>query len=181
MGLIMRVAHDVGELCELFNATFANERTVLQGGAAEPEYVPWNGDEPARVIFTRDYFASALHEIAHWCIAGHARRQQRDYGYWYAPDGRTPEQQAAFAQVEAKPQGLEWAFHLAARHPFHVSCDNLDGDPGDTQAFAEAVVAAAQKWYERGYPPRAQRFIDALAQRYGGAVTAASFSLAAVS
>ncbi len=35
-----------------------------------------------------DFFASALHEISHWCVAGKARREQVDFGYWYCPDGR---------------------------------------------------------------------------------------------
>src|SRR5690606_39383874 len=55
------------------------------------EYLP--ASEPdglARVVFAHGFFASALHEIAHWCIAGDYRRTLHDYGYWYCPDGRTP-------------------------------------------------------------------------------------------
>lgn len=53
-------------------------------------------------------FNSALHEISHWTIAGKERRLLADLGYWYAPDGRTREQQALFEQVEVKPQAIEW-------------------------------------------------------------------------
>ena len=53
-----------------------------------------------RIVFTHDYFASALHEVAHWCVAGPERRRLTDYGYWYAPDGRTEKQQMEFERVE---------------------------------------------------------------------------------
>lgn len=55
-------------------------------------------------------FNSALHEISHWTIAGAKRRLLPDLGYWYAPDGRTKEQQDLFEQVEIKPQAIEWLF-----------------------------------------------------------------------
>src|SRR3546814_2809228 len=48
--------------------------------------------------------------VAHWCLAGAARRRQDDYGYWYAADGRDLEQQHLFEQVEVKPQALELLF-----------------------------------------------------------------------
>ncbi len=53
------------------------------------------------------FYASALHEIAHWCIAGENRCQQVDYGYWYEPNGRSEERQFEFEKVEVKPQALE--------------------------------------------------------------------------
>src|SRR5699024_8041815 len=83
---------------------YAEHQTLLVGGASEPLYTPWSGKEPAKVYYTRDYFRSALHEIAHWCIAGAQRRQQTDFGYWYAPEGRDAKQQANFEQVEVNPQ-----------------------------------------------------------------------------
>ena len=83
--------------------------TRLQGGAAEPLYQPATLEGDYHVLYYRaDYFASALHEVAHWCIAGEIRRQQTDFGYWYAPDGRSPAQQRAFERVECRPQALEW-------------------------------------------------------------------------
>ena len=78
--------HRSDDLDRLFRATFFHSyATVLEGGADEPVYRPGN---PHRICYTRDYFRSALHEIAHWCVAGPRRRRLDDYGYWYAPDGR---------------------------------------------------------------------------------------------
>ena len=83
----------------------------------------------------------ALHEVAHWCVAGPRRRCLDDYGYWYAPDGRDAAAQAEFLRVEVRPQALEALFCAACNHPFRVSLDNLDGDPGDEARFAADVQA----------------------------------------
>ena len=128
-----------GELERLFRATFFDSHhTVLVGGASEPVYLPGH---PHQICYSHDYFRSALHEIAHWCVAGAARRQQEDYGYWYAPDGRSADQQAEFARVEVYPQALEALFCAACGHDFRVSLDNLNGDGGDEVAFALKVKA----------------------------------------
>lgn len=121
--------HRPEDLVTLFNTLFRKSRgTELVRGGDEPEYLPAGvAGEYAQVIFAHGYFASALHEISHWCIAGEKRRQLPDYGYWYCPDGRTPEQQRAFEQVEIKPQALEWLFSVACGSGFHISVDNLDG------------------------------------------------------
>ncbi len=39
----------------------------------------------------------------HWCIAGKARRNRVDFGYWYCPDGRDAQTQSQFEDVEVKP------------------------------------------------------------------------------
>lgn len=142
--------------------------TRLVGGAHEPLYTPPRGAEPALIRYAHDYFRSALHEIAHWCIAGPERRLQQDYGYWYAPDGRSPGDQALFLQVEEKPQALEWLFCAACGHDFCVSLDNLDGGGGaDVADFEARVRARALNWLEQGsMPERARRWIDALAEHY---------------
>ena len=59
---------------------FAEYATVLVGGAPEPLYVPSPEvlREPHRVVYREDYFASALHEVAHWCLAGAERRKLED-------------------------------------------------------------------------------------------------------
>ncbi len=64
----------------------------------------------------------------HWCVAGKARREQVDFGYWYCPDGRDAMTQSQFEDVEVEPQAFEWLFCVAAGFPFNVSCDNLEGD-----------------------------------------------------
>lgn len=134
-------------LIHLFNDTFlVPYRTRLVGGGEEPEYLPADNDTSEhRIIFTRDYFSSALHEIAHWCIAGEQRRQQVDYGYWYAPDGRTSQQQHAFEKVEAKPQAIEWLFSRACGIPFRLSADNLTGETVISEQFRQAVLNEVKK------------------------------------
>ena len=101
--------HDCQDLIRLFDECFlADLNTCLLGGYPEPEYLPADASHPHhRILFTRDYFRSALHEVAHWCVAGPERRLMPDFGYWYAPDGRTAEQQRTFESVEVKPQALE--------------------------------------------------------------------------
>lgn len=115
-----------------------------------------------KIFFTRDYFASALHEVAHWCIAGAERRSKVDYGYWYAPDGRNAQQQALFEQAELKPQAIEWAFSLACNKPFKVSTDNLDLSNHDSAHFANAVAVQLLSYLEHGLPSRAERFLQRL-------------------
>ena len=114
---------DAHHLTRLFNREFAvSDGTELIGGAAEPYYQP---GAPHRVYFRADYVRSALHEVAHWCVAGASRRQLPDYGYWYSPDGRDAEQQQAFFAVEARPQAVERCFCEAIGIPFSASVDNV--------------------------------------------------------
>ncbi|MBA1146338.1 elongation factor P hydroxylase [Ectothiorhodospiraceae bacterium WFHF3C12] len=163
------IVHDPDDLICLFNATFAErENTVLLRGGEEPLYLPADGGDPRnRILFAHGFFASALHEVAHWCIAGRRRRRLVDYGYWYQPDGRDAAEQAAFEAVEARPQALEWAFSIACGKTFRVSVDNLDGAPVDRRRFSRRVHAALRRYAEDGFPSRAQRFLDALSGFYG--------------
>ena len=154
-----------GELERLFRATFFDSHhTVLVGGASEPVYLPGH---PHQICYSHDYFRSALHEIAHWCVAGAARRQQEDYGYWYAPDGRSADQQAEFARVEVYPQALEALFCAACGHDFRVSLDNLNGDGGDEVAFALKVKAKAERLLAEGLAERPARWCEVLKAAYG--------------
>jgi elongation factor P hydroxylase len=164
--------HAIADLIGLFDEEFrARENTILVRGDSEPLYLPADGDHPHhRVIFAHGFYASALHEIAHWCIAGAERRLQVDYGYWYRPDGRTADEQTEFERVEARPQALEWAFAIAAGFRFNVSADNLSGAPVDLAAFRQRVYDELCRYWERGFPPRAQRFIDRLCAFYGTAM-----------
>ncbi|WP_201548771.1 elongation factor P hydroxylase [Psychrobacter fjordensis] len=118
-----RVATDW--LIQLFNTLFADQKVILVRSEGEPEYFPAQNNEPARIEFAHGFFASALHELSHWCVAGEARRRLPDFGYWYAPDGRSAAQQQSFERVEIKPQALECLFTLACGRPFQVSQDNL--------------------------------------------------------
>ena len=157
--------HRAEVLESLFRDTFFRRYdTLLEGGGEEPVYRP---GAPSRIVYTRDYFRSALHEVAHWCVAGERRRQLEDYGYWYAPDGRDADQQARFLKVEVLPQAYESLFCAACRHPFRVSLDNLNGDPGDEAAFAEAVRERAARLLEEGLPERPRLWVAALEGVWG--------------
>lgn len=109
----------------LFNMLFSQQNVRLVRGQHEPEYFPPHTNNPARIEFAHGFFSSALHEISHWCIAGKRRRLLSDFGYWYAPDGRTAAQQQAFERLEIKPQALECLFTLACGRKFQVSQDSL--------------------------------------------------------
>ncbi|WP_111496486.1 elongation factor P hydroxylase [Marinobacter bohaiensis] len=161
--------HHPDDLIMLFNDLFrARWRTELVRGEDEPEYIPAADSEAYhRVVFAHGYFASALHEISHWCIAGEKRRQLYDYGYWYCPDGRTGDQQAAFESVEVKPQALEWLFSEAAGRRFHISVDNLSGDGAcDEEHFRRNVALQAQTYLAQKMPERARMFLDTLLDFY---------------
>lgn len=152
-----------GALCTLFDGLFLEvEGTRLRGGASEPLYCPGFGAAPAVIYFRLDYQASALHEVAHWCLAGPQRRRRVDYGYWYAPEGRDAAQQAAFFAVEAAPQALESLFCEALGVPFAPSVDNPGAPAPDLSPFLAALERHRQRWAVKGLPPRAARFRDAL-------------------
>ncbi|WP_170246403.1 elongation factor P hydroxylase [Colwellia hornerae] len=160
--------HDFKDLIDIFDQCFFNTfNTKLIKGGDEPLYAPANeACEYHQIIFAHGFYASALHEISHWCLAGKARRLLEDFGYWYMPDGRDAEQQKTFEQVEIKPQAIEWAFCVAAGKKFNVSADNLNGATPDTIAFKENVFQQVQQYLHQGFPVRAQDFINALADFY---------------
>ena len=93
--------YDSSRLEAVFNQCFQEGyRTRLYGGAEEPLYQPATASDSYHALrYRADYFASALHEIAHWCIAGRQRRLLSDFGYWYTPEGRSSDQQRAFEDV----------------------------------------------------------------------------------
>lgn len=171
-------AHRTDDLIRLFDAAFAGARTVLvpnadwppgDSKAAEPVYLPADARCPwHRIVFAHGFYASALHEIAHWCIAGKRRREMIDYGYWYKPDDRNAREQVEFARVEVKPQAIEMAFSAAARFPFRVSLDNLSGSEIDRAPFERRVREQCTRYRRQGFPPRAAQFIRVLADFYGG-------------
>ena len=160
---------DCAPLIVLFDRCFAGPfNTRLERGGDEPVYLPASADCMShRVIFAHGFFSSALHEIAHWCLAGELRRQQVDYGYWYAPDGRSAQQQQDFEVVEVKPQALEWILSKSCGHRFKVSADNLSGEATDPQAFKLAVYKQVENYSRQGLPARSETLRQALAGYYG--------------
>lgn len=147
-----------------FNHWFSHLNVNLVKGDFEPEYFPADETSTARIQFAHGFFNSALHEISHWTIAGEQRRLLPDLGYWYAPDGRTAEQQALFERVEIKPQAIEWLFSKAFDLNFRVSLDNLTGDAGSGASFKDNVYAQLQRYFsgEATLPRDAKHFIDCI-------------------
>lgn len=154
-------AEQVDWLILHFNHWFSHLNVSLVKGDFEPEYFPAEQDRPARIQFAHGFFNSALHEISHWSIAGDQRRLLPDLGYWYAPDGRSQEQQALFEQVEIKPQAIEWLFATAFGRKFRVSLDNLTGEGGNGSRFKDHVFTQVQAYFsgEARLPRDANRFI----------------------
>ena len=106
-----------------------------------------------------------MHELSHFFIAGEQRRQLSDFGYWYAPDGRTAAQQQAFERVEIKPQALECLFSLACGRDFQVSQDNLFADfDTSTSTFAHDVYQQAKAYITEPHtlPRDAKTLLQAL-------------------
>ena len=199
--------HYASDLEALFNQTFlTSHNTRLVGGNDEPLYQPSvclnrsqdsaeirrqlklgrpDAREPlnateSHIYYREDFFASALHEVAHWCIAGEQRRKLIDYGYWYEPDGRSPSKQANFQIAECKPQALEWIFSIICRSGFSVSIDNLQSIDSlqsndslqaieashNATPFATMVQQTVLEYCADGLPPRAQIFALALQDFY---------------
>lgn len=160
--------HRLEDVVALFDGLFyPSYQTRLVRGGDEPLYLPADADcDHHRVIFARGFFASVLHEVSHWCIAGARRRKLEDYGYWYLPDGRDAAQQQAFEAVEVAPQALELLFSRACGLPFNVSVDNLGDVTVDREGFRARVEARAARVDGEGLPERARAFRDALQAFY---------------
>lgn len=164
---VAATGHNVQDLIAIFDRTFAAFNTRLIKGGGEPVYLP--ADDTCnyhRIEFAHGFYSSALHEIAHWCIAGKKRRLLVDYGYWYCPDGRDAKQQAEFEQVEVKPQAVEWCLSVACGLNFKVSTDNLNGALVDRFAFQDKVLEQVQQYLEDGLPQRAVQLVAALRDFY---------------
>jgi len=161
--------HKYQDLIKIFDSCFFEKyNTRLVKGLDEPVYYPQDENRPHNELyFAHGFFSSALHESAHWLIAGEKRRKLIDFGYWYAPDGRTDEQQKLFQSVEVKPQAMEWILSVAARYRFRISLDNLNGSISDTDDFKKAVCQQVIAYCEKGISERAESFRLALCRFYG--------------
>lgn len=161
--------HRYEDLIAIFNNCFQDSHnTCLVKGGDEPIYLPADDLHSHHEIrFAHGFYASALHECAHWLIAGEERRKLVDFGYWYEPDGRTAQQQQAFEKVEVKPQALEWILAVAAGFKFRVSVDNLSGEATDSAPFKQAVHQQVLDYLKQGIPKRANTLRLALSDFYG--------------
>ena len=160
--------HYYQDLITIFNECFSTDyNTQLVKGDQEPIYLPEDEHRSYHAIFfAHGFYSSALHECAHWLIAGKQRRKLVDYGYWYVPDGRTAEQQSVFQRVEVKPQAIEWILSKATGYQFSVSADNLDGAEYNTQVFKQAVYLQVLTYCNKGLTQRTNRLYQALCYFY---------------
>lgn len=157
--------HNYHQLIDIFDSCFFEEFNVrLIKGDDEPIYLPADEVVPFnRIVFAHGYYASGMHEISHWCVAGAERHKQVDFGYWYCPDGRDAQTQSEFEKVEIKPQSYEWLFCAAAGFAFNVSCDNLSGDcEPDRVGFQNKVREEVLRMLDQGIP----QDLCALLKRY---------------
>lgn len=160
--------HRYQDLISVFDNNFyQTENTRLIKGEHEPIYCPANEHYSYhRIEFANGFFSSALHEVAHWLVAGKERRLKEDYGYWYCPDGRDEKQQLAFEQVEMHPQAIEWALSVAAGFNFNVSADNLNGMQTCRFDFQRKVYQKVSDLLNTGFNERTERLINALCLFY---------------
>jgi elongation factor P hydroxylase len=156
------------DLINIFENTFLSRfNTQLVCGDDEPIYLPADSEhEHHRIIFAHGFYASALHEIAHWLVAGEKRRLLEDYGYWYEPDGRNELQQLEFEKVEVLPQAIEWSISMSCGFKFDVSVDNLSGIEIDRLAFKHKVYRQVLNYLETGFSPRTTQLLNALNKYY---------------
>lgn len=164
----MSRAFNYQDLIRIFETSFFQTfNTQLVCGDDEPIYLPADNEFTShRIIFAHGFFASALHEIAHWMVAGEKRRLIEDYGYWYEPDGRTALQQAEFEKVEVVPQAIEWAIAVSCGFNFDVSADNLSGIEIDRMAFKHKVYQQVLNYLEHGFSARTLQLINACGDFY---------------
>ena len=159
---------ELSELLNLLNTQFLNQyRTKIIGGFTEPFYKTFAGDEFAEIQFSHDYIRSALHELSHWCVAGKERRKLDDFGYWYAPDGRTQDQQNEFFKVEVKPQAIEWAFSILCEVQFEPSMDNLNNATEGADQFTLDVKNQLEDYIQNGFSKRVSEILRLLANEQG--------------
>ena len=163
------------DIVDVFAEVFGTEQDLvcLCGGFAEPAYLPASclpascspgGDRrAAEVRYTLDYPASALHEAAHWLLAGQRRRNLPDYGYWYVSEPRPAAVQRAFLRVESRVQALESWLCEAAGLEFRASVDDFRMPEAAIAAFERRVLSrAARLTRDDAWPPAAKRFYAGL-------------------
>ena len=160
--------HHVCDLIDIFNQQFSSSyNTQLVKGQDEPIYLPASENCAFhQVVFAHGFYASALHEIAHWLVAGAQRRELEDYGYWYCPDGRDKAKQHEFENVEVKPQAIEWALSVAAGFEFNVSVDNLNGEQTCRFSFQKRVHHQVISMLDSGFNKRTTQLLQALCDFY---------------
>ena len=160
------------DVARVFNLVFVDHKVVMNGGHAEPLYIP--SVRIAEIQYRQDYTASALHEAAHWCIAGQGRRRLKDYGYFYSPPPRTQVDSVRFEAAEVEAQSMELLFSEAAGLLFQPSTDAVDAPTNGLDKFGHRILIRARERRRLGLPERAEKFMTALLNERKG-----NFGLAA--
>lgn len=159
---------ELTELLKLLNQNYLNQfDTKIIGGFDEPFYKAHTEQQPAQIQFSHDYIRSALHELAHWCVAGNQRRKRDDYGYWYAADGRNQQQQNEFFKVEIKPQAIEWSFSIVLGIHFESSVDNLGAQVQGIDEFNDKLKKQLSEYTKKGFPKRTHEILSLLSNQQG--------------
>ncbi len=98
----MNSTHHYEQLIEIFNSCFADDfNTRLIKGDDEPIYLPADAEVPYnRIVFAHGFYASAIHEISHWCIAGKARRELVDSATGIARTDAMPKRKASLKMLK---------------------------------------------------------------------------------
>lgn len=158
----------LNDLTNLLNTQMLNKyNTVIIGGFDEPFYLAAVGGKQAEIQFSHDYIRSTLHELSHWCVAGVERRKIDDFGYWYAPDGRSQQQQDEFFKLEIKPQAIEWAFSIVCGVKFEASVDNLNNQVEGVDEFKQNLVLQLQDYLTNGFTKRVEEIIQLISNHQG--------------
>lgn len=158
----MRVCSSDDEYCQNLINAFADiiPNLTIKGDAEQPFYEAPTANTHAILYFRSNYPRSLLHEISHYCLAGDRRRGLDDFGYWYAPCGRTTEEQQRFEEVEARPQGLEKAMCEIVGLKFSPSLDDFSGRP-PSECFLQELEKAYQEMRVNP-PPTASKVLSGL-------------------
>ncbi|WP_261844551.1 elongation factor P hydroxylase [Aliamphritea ceti] len=158
----MSVCSTDDEYCESLISAFAGilPNLTIKGDADEPFYEAPAANNHAILYFRSNYPRSLLHELSHYCLAGDRRRGLEDFGYWYAPCGRTAEEQQRFEEVEARPQGLEKAMCEIVGLKFSPSLDDFSGRPV-SESFLQELELAYQEM-QVNPPPTAKKVLSGL-------------------
>ncbi len=148
------------DIISLINEKFLIDfNTVLVGGFNEPFYKSFHDGQEAQIQYTKNYIRSAIHELSHWCVAGKERRNLDDYGYWYAEDGRSQQQQDEFFRVEVRPQTIEWAISIIAGVKFETSVDNLTTLVDGVEDFKKNLYLLIKEFIKNDFPIRVRRIL----------------------
>ncbi|MEM7100323.1 MAG: elongation factor P hydroxylase [Pseudomonadota bacterium] len=153
------------QIRHVFNDEFADYSVRMIGGASEPVYLPATEHGQAQLFYRDNFAASALHEAAHWCIAGQARRTQEDFGYHYLPPPRSASDQLLFFRSELRTQALESLFADQAGVKFVPSADNLESEISEFAKQIDQHRVETLAWMNCRADTRAKRFYFALGAR----------------